>query len=158
MLLKIDHALQELLKSELGYTVDPVDIQSLQALSEDEFPVCFLHYDGEDPATDGDEDETIGYFTQDVAIDFEIGLLTDEKQYRHKAMRELSNVKKFINEFRNLVEHRYPEACVIRMQYEGMSFLGFDNSRSGGGLVVQTTIKYRQCRENPENNVCEGNC
>lgn len=155
MLAKIDNALRVLIEKELGYTPEP-EVSSMNNLRDDEFPAVWFMYREEVPVDE--EDETIGFFTQDLFVDFEIAVKSDEKNYRVDSMKELSRFKKFINDFRNLVEEQHPSACVIEMRYEGMSFLGWDSPRSAGGVLVETSIRYRQCRENPENNVCEGIC
>ena len=153
MLGKIDTAIRALIVQELGYTVDP-DTQSFQNLRDDEFPVCLLQYD-EERASD---DQTIGNFTNDIVIGFEIITLSDEDDYRAKAFEQLSRFKAFINNARELVESQYPEACIIDMDYEGASILGFDSTRVAGGILVETVIKYQQCRTNPELPACCGTC
>lgn len=157
MLTKIDHALRVSIADELGYNVEP-EIDSFNILRDDEFPVCFFDYGDEEPVED--EDETIGYFVNDIFIDFEIAVKADERSYRLDAFKELSRFKKYINDFRNIVDVRFPDSCgVIEMKYEGMSVVGWDNNRSAGGLIVQTSIRYRQCRDNPETNDCNcGGC
>lgn len=153
MLRAIDHALRESIKDELGYNVEP-EIQSFNILSDDEFPVCFFFYTEEVPVEE--DEETIGYYTQDLFIDFEIAVRSDEANYRLAAFDEVSRFKAYINKFRDIVEVKYKDACVIEMFYEGMEIVGWDNNRSAGGVIVRTSIRYRQCRDNPNKSTC--NC
>ena len=153
MLVAIDHALRESITSELAYNVEP-EIQTLQILNDADFPVCFFFYREEVPVED--EDETIGFYVNDLFIDFEIAVKANEENYRIEAFKELSRFKKFINQFRDIVDVRFPDACVIEMFYEGMEIVGWDNNRSAGGIIVQTSIRYRQCRNNPDSGNCGG--
>ena len=153
MLNKIDEALRNLMFSELGYTVDP-DVMSFQNLREDEFPVCIYEY-GEETAA---ETQTIANFVNDMELSFEIIVLSDETNYRKRAFEQLSRVKQFINNARGLIELKFPDACIIDLNYVGASVLGMDNERAAGGILVKTVISYKQCRTNPEFPACGGSC
>lgn len=153
MIVKIDAAVRDIIRSELGYTVDP-SVMSFANLTDAEYPVCLIDY-GDEVAS---EDQTLRNFTNNLPMEFEIAVLSDEENYRIKAFEQLSVFKKLINDMRELIEVRYPEACIIDMDYDGSSLLGFDSNRVAGAILVKTTIKYQQCRANPQFKSCGGNC
>ena len=146
MLERIDEALISLLESELGYTVNPEDVQSYQAVSDDNFTVCILSYPEETPLDDSDE--TIGFWTQTLNVQLDLQVLNGESGYRKASFAELSRVKLFITNLRKLLETQH-NICIMETDYSGFVPKSQGNKRSSGGIVINFELKYRQSKTDP---------